>query len=409
MFIKSGDISFSLIILLIYPAGIIPARITSYYYNSNPYFYLFMFFISHFLLLFVKLFYKLRDCCGKKKSNSIELRTKSQSTILENYSTIAIDLIVSEQVDYTKQKLLSILFIGILYFISYTFFYYSNFITTTNFYGNISMITELIYFSLFNRIIFGNKLYSHHLFSMILITISILGLYILLIIKFIEDNNCQVFRDIIFPSILNFVVYLIFCYDLVKAKQLIEKYFITPFLLIFSLGFLGLILLLLFEPITFVISCDYPVMCYEGHFAGIISGFNQISNIKQSIIVFSGLILLFMTVLGLWLTIIYLSPSHFLTSDSIITIGLNIMIDCYSGRIMLLKNPLFYILSLLTIFGCLIYNEIIIINLFGLNHNTRKEIIKRESEESGSSGRMTFDMREDTFSDDSDDEIEIYQ
>ena len=385
MFIQLGDINIRLLILLIYPAGIIPARITSYYFQSNPYFYLFLFFISHFLIVFFKLFYIIKDKCNSKiRSDIIEDKSKQQ---LDNLSRIKtgdtnIELIVQEEkINYRKEKILSILFIGILYFISYVFFYYSNYITTTNFYGNISMILEILFFSLFNRIILGNKLYLHHLFSMILITICILGLYILLIIKFIEDNEYKIFRDIVFPTILNIIVYSIFCFHLVKAKQLIEKYFITPFLLIFSLGSFGLILLLIFEPFTFLISCENKIICYEGHFAGIISGFNQLTNIKEAIIAFFCAVFLFMTAFGLWLTVIYLSPSHFLTSDSIITIGLNIMIDCYNGEIELLNNPLFYILSIFTIFGCLIYNEIIIIYVFGLEHNTRKEILKREIKE----------------------------
>ena len=57
------------------------------------------------------------------------------------------------------------------------------------------------------------------------------------------------------------------------------------------------------------------------------------------------------------------------------------MIDCYIGNFQLLKNPLFYILSILTIFGCLLYNEIIILKIFGFNYNTRKEIIKRQNDE----------------------------
>ena len=106
------------------------------------------------------------------------------------------------------------------------------------------MILEILFFSLFNRIILGNKLYLHHLFSMILITICILGLYIILMINFIKYNNNKydIFRDIILPTILNFIVYSIFCFHLVKAKQLIEKYIIPPFLLIFSLGSFCLIL-----------------------------------------------------------------------------------------------------------------------------------------------------------------------
>ena len=119
-----------------------------------------------------------------------------------------------------------------------------------------------------------------------------------------------------------------------------------------------------------------------------------------------------MTAFGLWMTVIYLSPSHFLTSDSIITIGLNIMVDCYNEEIKLLKNPLFYILSIFTIFGCLIYNEIIVINIFGLNHNTRKEILKRETKENEKDkiNLIDFDTEVDELSDSLNDiEQEMYE
>ena len=417
MFIQLGDINIRLLILLIYPAGIIPARITSYYFQSNPYFYLFLFFISHFLIVFFKLFYIIKDKCNSKiRSDIIEDKSKKQLDDLSKIKTgdANLELIVQEKekIDYRKEKILSILFIGILYFISYVFFYYSNYITTTNFYGNISMILEILFFSLFNRIILGNKLYLHHLFSMILITICILGLYIILLINFFDDNEYEIFRDIILPTILNFIVYSIFCFHLVKAKQLIEKYIIPPFLLIFSLGSFCLILLLIFEPFTFLIHCDNAVICYEGHFAGIITGFSQLLNTKEAILVFFCVIFIFMTAFGLWMTVIYLSPSHFLTSDSIITIGLNIMVDCYNEEIKLLKNPLFYILSIFTIFGCLIYNEIIVINIFGLNHNTRKEILKRETKENEKDkiNLINFDTEVDELSDSLNDiEQEMYE
>ena len=48
---------------------------------------------------------------------------------------------------------------------------------------------------------------------------------------------------------------------------------------------------------------------------------------------------------------------------------------------MLIKDPIFYILSFITIFGCLVYNEIIIINIGDLNYGTRKEIINRQSKD----------------------------
>ena len=87
-----------------------------------------------------------------------------------------------------------------------------------------------------------------------------------------------------------------------------------------------------------------------------------------------------MTTIGLWLTVKILTPVHFLTSDSLITVELNILFDYYNDK-QLIDNPLFYIFSLITIFGCLVYNEILIINVCYLNYNTRKEIIKRQLKE----------------------------
>ena len=87
-------------------------------------------------------------------------------------------------------------------------------------------------------------------------------------------------------------------------------------------------------------------MCYEGHFAGTISGFKLLASSKAIIVYSIGTIFLFMTCFGLWLTVKYLSPSHFLTSDSIITFGLNILLDCYNPYFILMNNPLFYIFSI---------------------------------------------------------------
>ena len=121
--------------------------------------------------------------------------------------------------------------------------------------------------------------------------------------------------------------------------------------------------------------------CYNNHFAGIISGFKQSSNTNGFFYSFGLVISLFMTSLGLWLTVKILSPLHFLTSDSIITFELNILMDCHFKNYILVKEPLFYILSFITIFACLIYNEIIVIKIYNLDYNTRKQIIKRQSQD----------------------------
>ena len=247
------------------------------------------------------------------------------------------------------------------------------------------MVTEVAYFSIFKWLILGNKIYSHHFFSMIIITISIISIYVILIINFIQNNdNWDAWKDFIFPTLLNFIVYCPFCFFLVKGKSYMEKYFVSSYELIIYLGLFCLSLLIIFEPISFFIPCNNEIMCFEGHVAGIITGFRQTEGITLVLYclgIFFALFSLFMTALGLWLTVKELSPCHFLTSDSIITVELNILIDIYNEEIVLLKNPLFYICSFLTIFACLIYNEIIIINICKLNYNTKKEIIKRQSKD----------------------------
>ena len=160
-----------------------------------------------------------------------------------------------------------------------------------------------------------------------------------------------------------------------------KKYKIKHYLLIFYLGLFCTILLFILEPFTLLIPCNYAnMLCNEESkcLAGIIYGIKNIDSTKEIWYTLGGIITLFMTGLGLWLTVKDLSPCHFLTSDSIITFKLNILFDCYNIEKKLINNALFYIFSIITIIGCFIYNEILIINVCNLNFNTRKEIIKRQ-------------------------------
>ena len=395
MIIEFGQVKLRLLILLIYPIGIFFARYITNYFISNPLYYLFLFFISHFLALIPIAIYKIKKKLSNTKKRredlddheiseyEIKVRLKSTDPNLKNQIEI-----LKDQIEHNKNrdKILLFLLIGLLYFLSYLFFYYFNYLTNTNFYGNISMVTEVLYFSLFNWIIFGNKMYSHHLFSMILITIGIFALYILLIIQYIDKNDdYDAWKDFIFPTLLNFIVYPIFCYCLIKTKYYMEKYFISPYFFILNLGIFCIGLLIIIEPITFFIPCNYEmVICDEENknFAGIITALSNIDNYYNFFLYSLGLIVtLFMTCLGLWLTVKGLSPCHFLTSDSIITFELNILFDILYREKILIKNVFFYIFSIIIIFGCLIYNEIIIINICKLNFNTRKQIIKRQSKD----------------------------
>ena len=148
MFIELGEIKINLLILLIYPVGIISARISANYYSNNPYFYLFLFFLSHYFALIIKLIYIIKERFSTKDSvakedlfeeenSSEELKRKRLLEINNELNKIKWEIDKRAKIN----KIIRIIFIGILYFITYVFFYYYNFIVDTKFYGNISMIS----------------------------------------------------------------------------------------------------------------------------------------------------------------------------------------------------------------------------------------------------------------------------
>lgn len=393
MLIEFGQVKLQLLILLIYPIGILIAKKIAIDFIANPIYYLFLFFLSHFLALIPLIYIKIRKRCSKKKKKLQEdfniSSNKNGSTYIDKADKEGMQnqleiLKGKMDGDRKRNKILIFFLIGFLYFSTYYFFYVINYIETADFYGNVSIATEVIYFSLFNWVVLGNRLYSHHLFSMILITISIISLYILLTINYIIDNNdWDAWNDFIFPTLLSIIVYCLYCYCLIKAKYYMEIYFISAYKLIFYLGLFCLGLLLITEPILYYIPCSNknPICDSEnGHLLGF---FHSLKILEKKDIFYSLALSIFhfLTALGLWLTVKELSPCHFITSDSIIPFELNILFDFYNTKKKLIDNILFYVFSVITIFGCFIYNEILIVNICHLEFNTRKEILKRQSKD----------------------------
>ena len=70
--IEFGQVKPQLLMLLIYPVGIILARLITMYYIANPLFYLFLFFISHFLALIPLMIYKIREKFSKNRKKKLE-------------------------------------------------------------------------------------------------------------------------------------------------------------------------------------------------------------------------------------------------------------------------------------------------------------------------------------------------
>ena len=67
MIIEFGQVKPQLLILLIYPIGIFFAKYIGIYFIINPYYYLFIFFISHFLALIPLIYLKIRKIISQNK------------------------------------------------------------------------------------------------------------------------------------------------------------------------------------------------------------------------------------------------------------------------------------------------------------------------------------------------------
>ena len=87
--IEFGQVKPQLLMLLIYPVGIILARLITMYYIANPLFYLFLFFISHFLALIPLMIIKIREKVHKnriKKQQELDNNNNSNQKLPKNNS-----------------------------------------------------------------------------------------------------------------------------------------------------------------------------------------------------------------------------------------------------------------------------------------------------------------------------------
>ena len=85
----------------------------------------------------------------------------------------------------------------------------------------------------------------------------------------------------------------------------------------------------------------------------------------------------FLWIAGINLTVYFFTPCYFIISESISQILSTLINNTLEGSSVGIKVSI-YILFAIIIIAALIYNEVIIVNLWNLNKNTRKNIIERE-------------------------------
>jgi len=235
--------------------------------------------------------------------------------------------------------------------------------------GEINWLISIDIFSriIFSRIILKSKIYKHHIFSLILTTCGLFSMSICAF-KAIADHELNSW-----PYFL-FIVgkYLILPFEDVINKILLTDQFLLPHYLMFWRGVFNLFMLI-------ILGCSVIIPGYVKF-----SYFNQFNTLMEYAIQI--LIKVLFTIFScckafcLLKVIDIFSPQHVAFLNTAFSLYQLIKCRFKSGDdIILIIIDGFFLLII--IFSTLVFNEILIINVFGLNENTKKGFLIKEKEE----------------------------
>ena len=241
---------------------------------------------------------------------------------------------------------------------------------------NIAVLMEIIFFIYFSMKFLGLNIYSHQIFSMI-------GFSICLIIFFIESlvyniKNIE-FTNVILSIIYYFAVAFFYCLSDVFGKKCLNTFIENVYSFIFKVGIIGLIPICFYGFIVTFINIDNKYKIFQ-----------NLSDISFGIYILD----LFFSCLfeiGIWLTIYYFTPCHYIIFE-VIADFLEIILNEFDresrSNYRAGQQISFFIIYPIIIFIVFVFNEIIILNFCNLNYNTKIKIMEREKIDIG-----MFDMK----------------
>ena len=226
---------------------------------------------------------------------------------------------------------------------------------------------EILFLWIFSKLIFKLKLEKHHILSIIMITIGLLYLFHFSEkkLKFTYINDWILFFGTILIHLTNPLSYVI------SFQIFYSEIFNFNFILLI-LGCFELLILIIFSFINYFFHIKYIN----------VDVYNEIINLKN----FNILNLLIVSLSnGITYNFIWLFFKTFKPWFFGITLAINALI--YQFRIFSQKkNSMIYcffdiLVFVILIFFCLVFNEQIICNFWGMNDNTKNEISERGNKE----------------------------
>lgn len=232
---------------------------------------------------------------------------------------------------------------------------------------SISMFFLIFFYIYFSKMFLDYKIYNHQILSMILLLICV----ILILIINISELNLTI-SQFFMNSFLYLIVFCCYALYNVLGKKLFEKFIISPYYLMFLVGLFSLIILFFYEIFTiFLFGINWE-------FNGIIRQFNNEFSLKFFIYFLIKVIIGFLWLVGIWLTIYYFTPCHFIISECISQVLTNLLEGRYKN-FNIYEKIICYLAYGIIFFASLIFNEIIIIKNYKISKDTKDYIIERQN------------------------------
>lgn len=218
-------------------------------------------------------------------------------------------------------------------------------------------IFDILFVCLFSYLIFNIKIYRHHYLSIIIIILT--GI----ILDSIEGLYKDFFKRIV-PIIIKFFLEITMSFDIIINKYIMEKLYTSTYEMCFYIGISGLVL--------------YSILLVISKYYNFLDDFFKVYKTKnfgnKDILIFSGFIInkliynLFMLI-----TIKNSSSCHFLIILIIGELAPYIQ-KLIKGNSDLKINITIIVGLCFVLFMTLVFNEVIELNCFGLEENTKKNI-----------------------------------
>lgn len=221
---------------------------------------------------------------------------------------------------------------------------------------------QIIFSSIICFFLLSRKIHLHQAFSLLLIMLSLSGIILV-------EIFCRTFQS--YYETINLFLFISLSYILMSIRDCLEKYlmdydFCSPFEILFYEGLIGNIFMIIIS--FFNLENKFPVYSDQNKWPLIL--------LFLFYLILSGFLNLYrLTVINI------LSPMNRTTSDSFVDPF--ILIDSYINQDIskISKRIIYKIInifaSLIIIISSIIYNEIVVLNFFGLGRNTYVEISGR--------------------------------